>query len=288
MVRQRQKPPFSEDTLQNTLIRVLRPLVKLSLASGLNFTAFSAILRRLFIEVAEDDFALPAKQQTDSRISLLTGIHRKDVSRLRGQRVTVASLPAAVSQTARIIALWLADPRYCEEDGQAKPLPRTAQEDQPSFELLVSEVTRDFHPRAVLDEWLDRGIATIDDNDQVHLDPTSIVPKAADEARRHYFTRNLHDHAMAAVSNVLNDPPPYFERAVHYDRISASLAAELDELSRQESMAMLLRLNRIAHQAIQNDAGGDSRWITGIYVLNQTGETEATPDTASAEKEARQ
>jgi len=33
--------------------------------------------------VAERDFALSFKQPTDSRISLLTGIHRKEVARLR-------------------------------------------------------------------------------------------------------------------------------------------------------------------------------------------------------------
>ncbi|MHC2570219.1 hypothetical protein ACVMH6_002547 [Rhizobium leguminosarum] len=100
MSKPRAKLPFSEETLQAMLIRVLRPLVKLALASGFNFTAFSTVLRRLYIEVAEKEFALPNKQQTDSRISLLTGIHRKDVNRLRGQALTASFLTVGVSQTS--------------------------------------------------------------------------------------------------------------------------------------------------------------------------------------------
>jgi hypothetical protein len=269
MLKPRAKLPFSEEDLQAILIRVLRPLVKLALASGLSFTSFSAVLRRLYIEVAENDFALPNKPQTDSRISLLTGIHRKDVSRYRGQVLTTSALPLAVSQTSRIVARWLADPRYCNDDGSPRPLVRTSPDGRPSFESLVTEVTKDVHPRAILDEWLDRQIASLDEDEEVHLNLASVIPSADGEALRHYFTRNLHDHTLAAVTNIMNEPAPYFERAVHYDRISAALAARLDAVARAESMALLLKLNKIAHQALQQDPGGNSRWIAGIYVMPQ-------------------
>lgn len=272
MLKPRAKLPFSEEGLQAMLIRVLRPLVKLALASGFGFTAFSAVLRRLYIEVAENEFTLPNKPQTDSRISLLTGIHRKDVSRHRGQLLTASSPPLAVSQTSRIVARWLADPLYGDEDGVPQPLPRTSTDDGASFERLVAEVTRDVHPRAILDEWLDRQIVSVDQDERIRLNLSSVIPNDGDEALTHYFTRNLHDHTLAAVTNIMSEPPPFFERAVHYDGLSPALAARLDLIGRQEAMAMLLRLNRIAHQAVQADAGGNSRWIAGIYVMPQEGQ----------------
>ncbi|KWV56836.1 hypothetical protein AS026_31955 [Rhizobium altiplani] len=266
-MKQRPKAPFSEAALQRTLLRVLRPIVRLCLASGLNFVAFSALMRRLFIDVAEKDFALKDKKQTDSRISLLTGIHRKDVSRLRTSELTVESLPAPASRTSRIIARWLADPRACDEAGIAKALPRVSSDGEFSFEGLVAAVTRDVHPRAVLDEWVDRGLAIVDDQDRVHLSASLLISNTDAEAQRHYFTRNLHDHAAAAVENILADAPPFFERAVHYNNISEALAKRLDNASREEAMAMLLRLNRLANQAIEGDPGGDRRWIAGVYVM---------------------
>jgi len=241
--------------------------VRLCLASGLNFVAFSALMRRLFIDVAEEDFALKDKKQTDSRISLLTGIHRKDVSRLRTSELTVESLPAPASRTSRIIARWLADSRACDEAGIAKALPRVSSGNAFSFESLVADVTKDVHPRAVLDEWVDRGLAIIDDQDRVHLSAASLISNTDAETQRHYFTRNLHDHAAAAVENILADAPPFFERAVHYNNISEALAERLDKASRDEAMAMLLRLNRLANQAIEGDPGGDRRWIAGVYIM---------------------
>ncbi|OWV82107.1 hypothetical protein ATY77_02365 [Rhizobium sp. R634] len=281
MSKPRAKLPFSEETLQAMLVRVLRPMVRLALASGFNFTAFSAVLRRLYIEVAEKEFALPNKQQTDSRISLLTGVHRKDVNRLRGQALDPSFLTVGVSQTSRILARWLADPLYCDAEDRPTPLPRTSSDGGPSFESLVTDITKDVHPRSILDDWLDRGIVVLDEDGRVKLDLSSIVPNAGDDARRHYFTRNLRDHVQASVMNLMHEPPPYFERAVHYDGMSAALAARLDELARQESMALLLKLNKIAHQAIKDDAGGSSRWIAGLYVMTEENETAPAPETAS-------
>ncbi|WP_204350412.1 DUF6502 family protein, partial [Klebsiella pneumoniae] len=71
--------------------------------------ALTNLLRELYVNVAEYDFALPGKEQTDSRVSLLTGIHRKEVRRLRGAGAPVSAVPATVSRTSRIIARWIAD-----------------------------------------------------------------------------------------------------------------------------------------------------------------------------------
>ena len=70
--------------LHGPVARLLRPLVRLLIKSGVTFPALCDLLRELYVNVAEYDFALPDKSQTDSRVSLLTGIHRKEVRRLRG------------------------------------------------------------------------------------------------------------------------------------------------------------------------------------------------------------
>ena len=69
--------------VQQALTRVLRPLVKLMLAQGITYPAVSEVLKELFVEVADRDFRIAGKAQTDSRVSLLSGVHRKDVKRLR-------------------------------------------------------------------------------------------------------------------------------------------------------------------------------------------------------------
>src|SRR6201986_4326934 len=100
--------------LHAPLARLLRPLVRLCIKGGMTFPALAQLLRELFVNVAEHDFALEGKDQTDSRVSLLTGIHRKEVARLRGAGAPVHETPAALSLTSAVIARWLAAPEFTD------------------------------------------------------------------------------------------------------------------------------------------------------------------------------
>lgn len=255
-------------SLHAPLARLLRPLVRLMVARGITFPALADLLRELYVNVAEHDFALPGKEQTDSRVSLLTGIHRKEVRRLRGAGAPVSVVPAAVSRTSRIVARWLADSAFTDASGQPLPLPRNAEGGAPSFETLVTGVTRDLRPRAVLDEWLDRGLAVIDAQDRIVLAQAAYVPRGDGEAEPllYYFGRNLHDHIAASVANIVGPTPRFLERAVHYDGLSAELAQRLEARARELAMEALQQANREAHAACATDPGGDHRWNFGLYV----------------------
>jgi hypothetical protein len=255
--------------LHAPLARLLRPLVRLCIGRGITFPALTTLLRELYVNVAEYDFALSGKEQTDSRVSLLTGIHRKEVSRLRGAGAPVSVVPAVVSRTSRIVARWLADPRFTDGAGHPLPLPRFAEGEAPSFEGLVSSITRDLRPRAVLDEWLDRGLARLDGEDRVVLAEAAYVPKGGGEPQLYYFGRNLHDHIAASVANVIGETPRFLERAVHYDGLSRELAERLERRAKEIAMEALQQANREAHAACQTDPGGTHRWNFGLYVYGE-------------------
>ncbi|MBN9549124.1 MAG: hypothetical protein J0H31_09650 [Alphaproteobacteria bacterium] len=254
--------------VQSALNRVLRPLVRLAIKCGVTFPTFVDLLRQIYVNVAEHEFTLPDKQQTDSRVSLLTGVHRKEVSRLRGAGAPVRVIPESVSRTSAIVARWLADPLFTDAQGAPLPLPRMAEAGEASFAGLVESVTRDLRPRAVLDDWLDRKLVEIDEEDRIVLMEAAMAPRDDGEVRLYYFARNLQDHAAAAVANILADNPPFIERAVHYDGLSEKLARSLEAHSRKVAVEMLLNLNKHANQAVKNDPGGTSRWNCGVYILS--------------------
>ncbi|GJE49823.1 hypothetical protein GOFOIKOB_2863 [Methylobacterium tardum] len=264
-------PPREGASLHAPLARLLRPLVRLLVARGITFPALTDLLRELYVNVAEYDFALAGKEQTDSRVSLLTGIHRKEVRRLRGAGAPVSAVPAVVSRTSRIIARWIADPAFTDPQGHPLPLPRTAEGSASSFEILVSGITRDVRPRAVLDEWLDRGLAFTDAQDRIVLAEAAYVPRGdgAEGPQLYYFGRNLHDHIAAAVANIVGDRPRFLERAVHYDGLSKDLAIKLEARAREIAMEALQQANREAHAACQTDPGGDHRWNFGLYIYTE-------------------
>ncbi len=276
--------------LQVPLARLLRPLVRLFVRCGITFPALCNLLRELYINVAEYDFALPGKPQTDSRVSLLTGIHRKEVARLRGAGAPVSAVPTSISRTSRIMARWLSAPEFCHTDGQPLRLARIGEGGKgkpPSFETLVESVTRDVRPRAVLDEWLDRGLVVVDAEDRVVLTEAAFVPAGGSDQQLYYFGRNLHDHVAAAVANVLGEQPRFMERAVHYDGLSQQVALKLEARSREFAMDALKSANREANLACESDEGGNWRWNFGVYVFREEMPPEAAPERDAGKEDGR-
>jgi hypothetical protein len=263
-------PLLTPNELQAPLQRILRPLVRLLIRSGVTYPALADLLRQLYVQIAERDFALPGKSQTDSRVSLLTGIHRKEVSKLRGVGTPVSDVPTAVSRSSTIISKWLSSPQMTDADGRPLPLPRISKDpDTPSFESLVASVTRDMRPRAVLDDWLSQGLVTIDEAGDIHLSDSAFVPRAGGDALAYYFGRNIHDHVAAAVANVEGNGPRFMERAVHYDGLTEQQSAELEAFSRKLATEALTKTNREASRTVGDRSGGKWRWIFGVYVFRE-------------------
>jgi Family of unknown function (DUF6502) len=260
--------------IANAVKRVLRPFVKLMLANNLTYTFAIDLIKALFVEVADTDFSLDNKRQTDSRISLMSGVHRKDVKRLRETPPDVEDvMPDNVSLGSQLIALWNADPVYLNGQGMPRPLPRFAATNaEQSFESLVRTLSTDIHPRAVLDEWLRLGIARLDDDNLVHLTTDMFIPQEGFEEKVFYFGHNLHDHAQAAVSNVIGQRTDFFERCVHYDQLSESSVEVIAEFAKKQSMRVLRGVNKVADVSAFNDQDSQKatmRMTYGIYFYHE-------------------
>jgi predicted DNA-binding antitoxin AbrB/MazE fold protein len=257
----------------NTVIRairgVLKPLVRFMLAQGLTYTILIDLLKSIYVEVALSEFKLEKKRQTDSRISLLTGVHRKDVKRLSEMIEADAPPPENVTLGAQLVAKWIGQAPFVDKSGHPIPLARGKKEGgEKSFEALVSSVSKDIRSRAVLDEWLRLGIVHIDSNDCVCLDTEAFIPKQGFEEKAYYFQHNLHDHIAASVNNMLDLGPPFVERSVHYDTLTKSSAAELVSLGEALGMQALQTVNRRALILEKKDANhpdANQRINFGIY-----------------------
>ena len=265
--------------LHAPIARLLRPLVRLLIQRGITFPALCDLLRGLYVNVAEYDFALPDKDQTDSRVSLLTGLHRKEVRRLRGGGAQVSTVPSSLSRTSLILARWLGARQFTDAAGRPLPLARAGKEGEPAFDQLVASVTRDVRSRAVLDEWLDRKLVLIDAEDRVVLLETALLPGKDEEQLLYYFGRNLHDHLAAAAANISAERPRFFERAVHYDQLSAEAVARLEALSRELATQALLQANREAQAICDTDSGGPHRWNFGLYIYTEEEVASEPPET---------
>ena len=104
-------PPPSEPpkVVLAALRAILRPIVAFSIRHQIQHGYFSNLLKSLYIEVAERDFGLDGKRVTLSRLSLLTGIHRREAKRIREQDRDEGGPPFSVTLGAQIIARWMGD-----------------------------------------------------------------------------------------------------------------------------------------------------------------------------------
>ena len=258
--------------IHSALRRLLRPLVKALVSHGLVFPAVVELLRELYVDVARDDFLVEGKEQTLSRISLMTGVTRREVRRLIEQPKADDVLPHALSLGARIMTIWLGDETYLNDRGRPLPLPLTALDDQPSLERLVSSVSKDIRARAVLDEWLRLGIVDLSGY-VVRLKKNAFITEQGYEEKVYYFGRNLRDHIATGAHNLEGKDPPFFDRAVYYDCLSSSSLEELRQYAHDHGAKLMIRVNRKARQLADEDAaaGGDlsGRMTLGVYYFDE-------------------
>lgn len=278
--------------LGQALRRVLRPLVRLLLASGVTYPYLTRLLKEVFVEVANRGFQVAGKAQTDSRLSLLTGIHRKDIKRLRTLQQAPSEDPQKMSLGAQIVSRWLGHRRYQGADGQPMPLPRHYSEaGELSFEGLVAAVNKDIRSRAILDEWLRRGTAILDEEDRVCLNVEAFIPDEDYDEKAYFLGEALHDHMAAAGHNLLGGTPPFLDRSVYFDGLSPESVTELQQLANRLGMKTLHTINgkAIDLQAADTAREDNNRRIRfGIYFYSaeDSGETGGKAGTDAKESES--
>lgn len=183
-------------------------MARLMIDHGIQLPAMVELMKQALVEEAIAQYSPADKSPTDTRIALQTGVHRKDVRRLREQETPEAVDAAMVSVAASVVARWISEPRYLQADRNPLSLartPRQAEPGQPDFTTLVSEVSKDVGAKAVLDELERMGAVTVDDGGMASLRHTAFVPQDDLKDAFHFLADNVGDHMSAAAHNLSPD-----------------------------------------------------------------------------------
>ncbi len=259
---------------------ILRPLAKLMLAQGITFATIAELLKQVLVETAQKDFPVPGKVTNDSRISVLTGVHRKDVKRLRQQRGPEANVPKTVSLGSQVVNVWLTESRWLEADGSPRVLHKSAGSTaEPGFEELAECVSKDVRPRAILDELVRVGAVTLWQDKRVQLNAAAFIPHEGVEEKLYYLERTAYAHLMASVHNVQGGKPPFFDRIVHYDKLPPEALPGLRELVDIESMRMLRAVNDLARKSATKKTDDPQSFTLGAFMFTEAaGSASATEE----------
>jgi hypothetical protein len=262
---------IQDPALLTSLNRLLIPLTRLCLAGGVTFAAVEEVLKRAFVQEAEALKPGEPAHGKVSRISTVTGINRREVTRLTKEKTP--ALPVKPPITTEIFARWTTAPAWRDQEGN--PLVLNRQGSAPSFEALAQSITRDIHPRSMLDELVRLGVVQHDEKqDVVSLTRNDFVPKHDSRQMLSFLGENVGDHLDAAVDNVMHDGSKHLEQAVFADELSKESIKSLRPLVMAQWQALRDAMVPTISALIEADqlAGRvqDQRIRIGLYTFTET------------------
>ena len=279
--------PSDTELILRRALRILRPLVTLLVAKGVDYPRLAAALKRVFIDAAEAQLDARRQPKTITAISLLSGVHRRDVRTLGvGPAAALPDKASSPSMVMQVATRWATDVAYHDEAGQPLPLMlRGAGE--PNFEQLVDSVSTDVHPPAVAEELARRGLARID-GDVVRLQSEAFVPSASFGEVLGYVADNTHDHLAAAVGNLLAPQARFLEHSLLADELRPESAERLHSLAKQLWRGAFRRSAQVATELVEADRktgfadGREMRIRFGVYFYAEPKAAEAQAATPPA------
>ena len=279
MPARRVAPSTPDADLITAVELILRPLARLFLEQGLVFATAEELLKTAYVRVADAEFRLRDEPPTDSRVSVLSGVHRKDVRRLRDPSPGKGPRPITLPFASEVVTRWISDPRYLDSHGAPRVLPRAAEPPAPSFDELVSSISKDVRPRVLLDELVRLGVASTTKDGNVEMLISVFVPQKDRGQMYFYFGRNIHDHLAACVHNLSGREGSMLEQSVFSFELSDASLEHVAELTRREWKRVAARLIRALGKCEERDrlAGETSRRMNiGMYFFHESADSPAS------------
>ena len=231
--------------IKTVVLQILVPLAKVMLRFGVSHQSFVEWSKIAFIEAARQSDSIKHKKQPNTAISIVTGLHRKDVQRLI--KTDSSQEDSASNQTNRLLRVvqgWLRDTDF-SSSGKPMLLPF---EGEKSFTELNRRYSGDMKPKAMLEELEKNGMIAVDENKMVKLISMQFIPKG-DIGKMEILGFDAAAMIQTINRNLdLQTQESLFQKKVYYDNLPKSILPEFKNLVNQKSMQLLLELDHFLKQ----------------------------------------
>ena len=220
---------MSEDDRASTkraLAAMFTPLARMMIDAGISLPDGVELLKVALLESASQ--AHP--EASASHLSLITGVHRKDIKRLEHDD----PMPTRSTSAARVLALWQSESDFMEK-GQPRPLKRDG---DTGFDALVARAKIDAAPATMLSVLLESG-NIIETDGIIQFVSATVVPEDRDEKLK-VAVATLKPHLDTTVGNVLGDRSQW-DQALRYSHLSEDAAKKLEKQASELFLEMLPR-----------------------------------------------
>lgn len=251
------------------LATLLRPLVRILLRHGIPCDVLSAVARQVYVRVASEEFLLPGKnKQSTSRVSILTGLSRKEVRRIqKSADVKDQEAKDHYNRAARVITGWVRDKEFHDKAGAPLALPLEGT--KASFGELVRRYSGDLLVRALLDELLRVGAVRRTKDGRVRLQARFYVPEQSETEKLHILGTDTADLIATIAHNLNRQSTARYQRKVMYDNVPVEAIQEFQRRSADQAQAFLEQIDRWLSQRdrdVNPAVSGTGRKRVGIGV----------------------
>lgn len=255
--------------LSYSVQKLLYPLIRILLRNGIPFGSFMELAKWVYVDVASKEFGIRGKKPTDSRISILTGLSRKEVKHVKEKSApSDEGTVERYNRAARVIRGWTQDRTF--QDGWGEPAILPIEGEGATFNLLVSEYSGDVPARAILDELLRVNAVERLTDGRIRLLQRAYIPRTSEVDKLGILGTDV-AYLIATIDHnlVCHPQEAYFQRKVAYDNLPQEVLPELKKLTEQHGQALLEYLNEwLAQQDrdINPDITGTGRKQAGVGI----------------------
>ena len=248
-----------KDTALAACRQLMEPIIGILLRNGVTHKDLVAICKQIYVQVASEEFGLRGRQTNLSRVAMLTGIDRKEVSRIKESLNNPRDgehNQQHQDRLTRLLSAWHQDADFCDEGNH--PLPLSIEGEYQSFALLVRRYGGDFPASALLKELKRVGVV------EELMDGNVIAIK------RYFVPAQSDPGALLRAGSVINDlgntlhhnlykttkqQPLRFERRASNTQMSPENLAAFREFVEQEGQAFLEKVDAwlSEHESPQTD-----------------------------------
>jgi hypothetical protein len=277
-----------DDYLVHAFQRILRPLVKILIRSGVRYDEFCQLIKGVYIESGiRDGIGLPGDPSL-SKVAIATGIGKRDVEAyVADSSRSIKPKKTIQAALSEVLHRWHTDPTYLGPYGVPLEIEFSAGKSR-SFTELASSVDESIEPGILLEELLKSGAVTSSGERHLKaLSRTFLVPEPLSPVMLEYFGNTITNLTTTLEFNMDPDQASKrLQRSVYADRgLTESQVKEFESYAKAKVQEFMVEVdNWLADTIPKDQEPSGPLFDVGISVFQYVKPDQPEPSLADALK----
>jgi len=254
------------EVIQTSMIRILKPLIRILLRNGIAYGTFTDISRKIYVDAGFEEAQRRSQKQTVSNVSILTGINRKEVKRLKE---ALAFDPdnslKKFNRIVRVLSGWQHDDEFLDKDHEPRDL--LLEGEKRSFTSLVKRYSGDMPVVAMLNALLDSKNIKVIDNGNIQLINPNYLPATDSEQKLNILGIDTAEFIDTIDHNLTISHPEdaWFQRKASNTHVSIKALSKVKQRLAKKAQQLLEDIDADFSENETDNKEGSCSVSIGIY-----------------------